>query len=103
MLNLIAQVSDQMALPVTRAAFYHAAVSELWRRRLAGRPEAYVRTHERDQVLTELAGRMGMAQIEAPLAWLTQAVNSVAGADGQSLVAALQYGPIPTFVSRRAN
>jgi Leucine rich repeat variant len=66
-------------------------VSELWRRRLADRPEAHSRADERDQVLTELAGRMGMAQIEAPLAWLTQAASRVAGADGQSLVASLQH------------
>jgi hypothetical protein len=91
MLSLIAHVSDHMTLPVTRAAFYQAAVSELWRRRLARRPEAQFRMHERDQVLTELARRMGMAQIEAPLAWLTQAASRVAGADGQSLIAALQH------------
>jgi len=68
MLSLVAQVSDHITLPVTRAAFYQAAVSELWRRRLTNHPEAHFRTHERDQVLTNLAERMGMAQIEAPLA-----------------------------------
>jgi hypothetical protein len=91
MLNLIARVSDRMVLPVTRAAFYQAAVSELWHHRLADRPEADLRVHERDEVLTELAGRMGMAQIEAPLAWLAQAASRVAGADGPSLMAWLQH------------
>jgi len=91
MLSLIAHVSDHMTLPVTRAAFYQAAVSELWRRRLAGHPDAQFRMHERDQVLTELARRMGMAHIEAPLAWLAQAASRVAGADGPSLIAALQH------------
>jgi hypothetical protein len=75
-----------MVLPGTRAAFYQAAVSELWHHRLAGRPEADLRVHERDEVLAELAGRMGMAQVEAPLAWLVQAASRVAGADGPSLM-----------------
>jgi hypothetical protein len=91
MLSLMTQVADTMAVPETRAAFYQVAVSELWSRRLAHHLGAYTRTHERDQVLTELAERMGMAQITAPLAWLTQAASRVAGADGQALLAALEH------------
>ena len=43
-------------------------MSELWRRRLTRHPDAEFRTRERDQVLTEVAERMGMMQIQAPLA-----------------------------------
>jgi predicted NACHT family NTPase len=94
MLSLVARVSDHMALPATRSAFYQAAVSELWRRRLARHPDAEFRTRERDQVLTELAERMGMMQIQAPLAWLEEAANRVAGPDGRPLIRYLHHAGI---------
>jgi predicted NACHT family NTPase len=86
MLSLIAQVSDHIELPATQSEFYKVGVSELWRRRLARHPDAYLRTRERDEVLTELAERMGMAQIEAPLAWLEEATSRVANPESRLLI-----------------
>ena len=89
MLSLIAQVADRIALPATRAEFYQMAVGEMWNRRLAHHLQARFRTGQRDRVLTDLAQWMGMARIEAPLAWLEEAASHVAGAGYESLIASL--------------
>jgi predicted NACHT family NTPase len=90
MLSLIAQMPDRVALPMTRAEFYQAAVGEMWRRKLLDHPEALPWTDYRDRELTELAQQMGITQTRVPLAWLARAATRVAGSNGRALLAALQ-------------
>jgi predicted NACHT family NTPase len=90
MLSPIAQMPDRVALPMTRAEFYQAAVGEMWRRKLLDHPEALPWTDYRDRVLTELAQQMGITQTRVPLAWLARAATRVAGSNGRALLAALQ-------------
>jgi predicted NACHT family NTPase len=59
MLTLIAEVSQRMSLPASRAAFYEAAVEEMWSRKLAN-SAAEDLLEERDRALSELAQRMAL-------------------------------------------
>jgi hypothetical protein len=86
MLSLIAQVPVQKISTATRAAFYEAAVGEMWSRKLANHPDAHFRTGQRDCVLTALAHRMGMEHIEVPLSWLEQTARQVDASTYQALI-----------------
>jgi hypothetical protein len=78
LLTLIAEASNRTALPVTRAAFYQAAVEDMWSRKLAN-SEAEDLIEERDRVLTELARQMALdlEKVECNRRSLIQATNDV--------------------------
>jgi hypothetical protein len=77
MLSLIAEVSDKMTLPATRAAFYRHAVQAMWHDKLPS-TDAERLLEARDRALTELAQKMSLDHVEHSLVTLIQTTEKLA-------------------------
>jgi hypothetical protein len=81
MLSLIADVSDRMSLPATRAAFYREAVQAMWHRKLP-RSQAERLLAGRDDALIELAQEMALERVEHTLVALIRTSEAMAIGSG---------------------
>jgi hypothetical protein len=76
MLGLIAEIQGEGALPDTRAEFYRKSAARLWHRRLTDQANLEMLRSQRDSVMIELASKMGLETIEAPLDLLDEAIRT---------------------------
>jgi hypothetical protein len=101
MLSLIADVSDRMSLPATRAAFYREAVQAMWHRKLP-RSQAERLLAGRDDALIELAQEMALERVEHTLVALIRTSEAMAIGQGLPLRAALEQAGLLRVDPRRA-
>lgn len=88
LLDLIAQVGEEVDLPASRAAFYERAVAKLWTK-VTPDDRADDLRENRDTVLTALAASVGLTHIEFPIARLDAALKRAEEAKPADLRGAL--------------
>lgn len=101
MLTLIAEVSERIALPATRAAFYQEAVVALWDRKLDPEHDCRYLGDKRDRLLTMLAEEMGIKSLEGRLGRLVQVAREVASDDHKALIGCLGQTGLLSIDKRR--
>lgn len=101
MLTLIAEVSERIALPATRAPFYREAVAALWDRKLDPEHDCRYLGEERDRLLTSLAEQMGIESLEGQFGRLVQVAREVASDNHKALIGCLGQTGLLSIDKRR--